>query len=459
MDLKQIAAPAVEGALPYGLTWGLERPMAAALFLFPLIVLLLSFRRTRPRSAWLSTARFFPDQGKKAGSERRRSLPLSRAAAIAGMCAATLALMGPTPAPGEPGSERFVCVVDRSPSMYLASGTDDPARTRLSAAVEGLSQALRDRSRKSSRGIELMWVDGTDPAADATAPLPWTAGLPAEWNGAPRRPRSEPRFGAFDKVGVIWITDRVPVSPGQWAGYAASGGASVPGAIGTTRAEGGEPATLLWSGVSGAAPTVSSTGPQTRVVVDRALPGPLIELVTLWAADRGAAVTANVSAAELEIVQVAGDNAAAPTGQAARVGRDGWSALVRAVSSGDPSGLPPWLVSEDGTSALSSGPGRVECRIAEFVTEPSDDAAFAVSIASLLDGAILPHPDVVPLAERQAAGARGVSLPDLSLPLDELDPRTLERLSRDAAGRTAGALLVAAAMAGAAALWLRLVGR
>lgn len=461
---------------PLGLSWGFEQPAAAALFLLPAVVVALSFQRTRPRSLWLGTARFFPDHGEKAGSERRRSIPWSRVAAIAGMAFGTLALMGPAPAPLEPGPERFACVVDRSPSLYLpaenAAGNATGAGTRLAEALARMEEALTERSERSGREVELVWVDGSEPGARVAGLMslgnrPLGDRPPSDWLERSRVPRPETRFAAFDSVGTIWITDRQPAFPGQRAGYVASGGAAAPGVIATTRSEGGAPAALLWSGEPGAALRIQVDGQVSRVAIDPALPGLVFQLANLWAADRGVQVVdggARPAEVELIITQVSRepgtDPAAAGSDRGGRVGRDGWTALVSkgSASSESEAGF-PWLAAEDGSPVLASRPGAVNCAIIEFLTPPDDAAAFAVSMAGLFDAAILPHPDVVPLEERQGAGPGAVSLPRDSLPLDQLDPRTLERLAGEAAGRARGVLLAVAALAGALALWLRLGNR
>lgn len=451
--------------LPMGLSWGFEQPAAAGLLLLPALVVLLSFRRTRPRSAWLGTARFFPDRGRTAGSERRRSVPLSRLAAIAGMVLGTIALMGPVPAPGRPGPERFVCVVDRSPSLYLPSGQGTEGGTRLAAALAAMDEALAERSERTGRAVELIWVDGTEPGAPALGPVPLGEKPPGDWLKRSRVARPEARFAAFDSVGTIWITDRRPAVLGQWAGYVASGGARAPGLIATTRSEEGLPAAVHWDGEPGAAPRIQLDGPVARVVIDPALPDPVAKLARLWAADRGVQVLdgdKSPAEVELSIVQWSSTTSLAdgPAGGGSRVGRDGWTAMIRKGGRlPEEEASSPWLVSGTGQVVLASRPGAVHCAIAGFVTPPSDEAAFAVSMAGLFDAAILSHPGVVSLEQRQGAGAGSVLLPRDSLPLERLDPRTLERLSREAAGRARGWLLALTALAGALALWLRLGNR
>lgn len=355
--------------------------------------------------------------------------------------------------------------------MYLRAGPEDDAVTRMAVALGALDDALKHRCQVTGRDVELIWVDGCRPGAPAGPPVALGAGCPGDWSRAPRVAQPEPAWAAFDRLGTIWVTDRVPEDPGQWAGHVASGGAAVPGVIGTTRASGGAPAALHWSGEPAEAPTAVEGGPSARVSIDPSLPAPLADFVALWAADRGVTVIDGAGGdapVELTITQgPVGDSHSSD-----RVGRDGWSALVKTstaeptvpaevegVESDERGGayrLVPWLFTEGGAAALSSGPGAIECGIVEFLTPPNDRAAFAVSIAALLDGAILPHPAVVSLSERRDAGGGGAALPEESLPLEDLDPRTLERLARLAAARAAAGLLLAAALAGALALWLRI---
>jgi hypothetical protein len=91
------------------------------------------------------------------------------------------------------------------------------------------------------------------------------------------------------------------------------------------------------------------------------------------------------------------------------VGRDGWRARAAFPAFGAPAprdGLPwePWLSAPGGAVLVRAAPGRVEVALDELVLEPGDPALFAVSWAELFDRALLPHPGVVALADRAAAG-------------------------------------------------------
>ncbi|MEM7310547.1 MAG: hypothetical protein AAF682_27980, partial [Planctomycetota bacterium] len=110
----------------------------------------------------------------------------------------------------------------------------------------------------------------------------------------------------------------------------------------------------------------------------------------------------------------------------ADVGRDGW----RARATFDPAGLDPgtlgmlgasarrWLLAPSerggaGVPLVLAFPGGVDVGLAALEPPAGDPAAFALSWAQLLDGAALPHPDVVALAVRRAAGEPSVRGPEL----------------------------------------------
>jgi hypothetical protein len=92
-----------------------------------------------------------------------------------------------------------------------------------------------------------------------------------------------------------------------------------------------------------------------------------------------------------------------------------------------------------------------------FISDPDDLAAFAVSWSALLDGALLPPPEVVTIDERRAAGS-AQSVPPRTPPVREPAQDVVDRV-RDERGRRAETWLAAlAALAGLAAFVLRLRG-
>jgi hypothetical protein len=99
-----------------------------------------------------------------------------------------------------------------------------------------------------------------------------------------------------------------------------------------------------------------------------------------------------------------------------------------------------WL-EHAGAVHVSAAPGRVELSFDRAGPPSGDRASFAVSFARLFDGALLPPPGVVPVAERLAAGPGGA-----------VAPRNPQAGDGSQAARPPGAAWPEALLAGAAAL-------
>lgn len=378
----------------------LERPLAAALYALPLAVLLLSLRRDQPREVLVGTARFFPRDEAASGSRTARRLTPDRIAAIAALTCAITALLGPRPAPEEHAREAFALLVDRSPSMYLEH---DPksgrADRRIDVAIEAALAALGERAGD----LDIVWLDGEDEVGTGAQP-------PPELLEPPRTPRAEPMFGAFDREGVLWVTDTPPVPRPSHAGVALGGGEAVPGPVAVTP-EG----TRAWT-ADGRIVDAGGDAPRPRA---RIAPGvdPMFErFVRLWARER-------------RVVVVPADE------------ETGEDAVVQLE-----------IVPAPGGEALEPRPGRVEIEGSERAHALEDPAGFAVTWTAHLDRALLPPLGVVPLEERRAAGAGpSVVLPAGPLPESRRAREAVERREERGHRAIAGALALAAALFGALA--------
>ncbi|MBL8862882.1 MAG: hypothetical protein JNK02_12865 [Planctomycetes bacterium] len=332
-----------------------ERPLALALVVLPLALLVLAGRRATRRSA---TGDLEPWRAARAGTGAPRTPrlerpPLALWLASGALLSGALAVAGARAA--EPRA-RWTCVLDTTPSMALA--------------LDGATR--RERARATA--LEL--------AARAGADVSWT--------------ESDTGFDAWDAPGVLWVTDRVPEELPRFAGLVASGGEAVPGPVAVAGAD-----RIDWDGerlvvASGAAPA------RCVVVLDVGEATPLGRVLAAWAAARGLG-RAEQPAAPCAALVLSGPRSAA-TGTV-RAGRDGWSAsgeLHGAVQLEGATGLVPWIAHEE-LVLVAATTGHVAT--AWLPGEPDDPAAFAVSWARLLDAHVRPPPGVVPLDERRAAGA------------------------------------------------------
>lgn len=371
-----------------GLEW--TRPLGLLALALPIAVLLASRLLARPAEIATGTLdvwkRVLAARPRDATRSRLRIPPAVWLLAV-GLALGALALAGPRRPTS--ASRELRVLVDRSPSMGLPLGTG----TR------------RDRAVAMARA----WIGENAPGASV------------EW--LERRDSFGPED---DRAETLWVTDAAPRPPPQRAGFVASGGDAVPGAIavdGTTRFD--------WDGdriveVPGAAP-------KRRVGVSGALPKPIADVLAAWAEARGA------------IVGEGGDSLVlATSGSGPRrdvqVARDGWSA--RAVAAGAPSALATWLEDAEHRALVSYAPGRIESSIVSMSDPEGDPAAFAVSWARLFDDAVLAPPGVVELGERRGAGKEAIVPPKL----DATD-RGFSAWEAWLACAAAGAALIAAGLA------------
>ncbi|MEM9380754.1 MAG: hypothetical protein AAGB93_12450 [Planctomycetota bacterium] len=378
------------------LGWELARSPALALLVLPIALVVLSFRKDVPRVVVLGTTRFFGDEEAAGADRARRRLTASRLAALLAMLLGTIAAAGPRPVPGADPPEVFVARVDRTPSMFLPI---DPARPggarRIDAAVGRARDWLRERDAGGARSL-VRWTDAGGAATDAP-PLSPEASPPAALLEPPRAPAPEPLWRGVDRPGALLVTDAAPGLELRHAGLFTSGGPAVPGPV-AADAEG----LLEWNGEDGAPLARRPGGPRLTLRVEAAAAGPFAELARLWAEERGIAGAQDGRRAGLV---VSGPDTEGVE-RSLEAGRDGWAAT--AVVLGRPTvaaGFDPWLVAADGTPLVTVRPGEVRVHASALDVVSRDDAAFAVSAARMLDGALLPPPEVVSLEERRAAGS------------------------------------------------------
>lgn len=399
--------------------WVIDRPWAIALLALPLLVFLLSMRSDQPRTVVLGTARFFRPSDSAGGNQRARRLTLSRLLAILALVAGTIGLLGARPSKSGVARESFSVIVDRSPSMYLPVDPTDPkGATRMDRAVEALlgafwSRAVVGEESTDQPEIDLVWMSGSAGAGSAPVVRALPDGPPPEFLTAPRIPRTEPQFSAFDEQGTVWVTDRRPEFEPKAAGLSASGGPAVPGPVSLTP-EGAR----LWNGRKDGAMQLDASYPRPRVAVAATLNPMLAEFIGLWADARG--VLRVTGAAELEVVGTVGE------------GEEEWSVVA---------GVPHRMQ-----------PGRMEIGGRESLELPEDPAAFAVAWARLLDRALLPSPGVVSLHERSMAGDRAtIALPKKPLAVSADTAGAREGRARRTGRRIAAFLALAASLLGLAA--------
>lgn len=367
-----------------GLEW--VRPLGFLTLLAPLLLLLFLRRPQPPRSEATGTLELWrrvEGEELSASTRTRRGLSWRAWLLCAALVLASLAIAGPRQERA-PHTERWSVIVDRSPSMYLVRAPGESV-TRYEVALEEAAAILDERA---SEGAEVRWVTPGEPSVSGAAP-------PVSWSEAPRVPRSEPRWERWDAPGNLWVTDRVERKPREGAGLAASGGAAIPGPIGSS---GGR--IIVWDGEElvegGAAPPAS-------IALDDALPEELRQLITIWAEERGFALGGDGEAVRLRVV-VAGGEERKPV----RAGGGGWELTGVTTLPGAPleaEGVPleSWLEAE-GASLVAFAPGRVVIALVEITSIGGDPASFAASWAELFDSSALPHPGTLSIEERRGAG-------------------------------------------------------
>lgn len=433
-----------------GVEW--TRPLGLVALLLPAIVLLLA--RARPWMPTLATGTLALWEGvapspPHAGARARGPIGLPIALLALGLTLGALALAGPRPS--QPVIERtWRVIVDRSPSMYRAGSTGEIPIVAAAHAVERwLASAL-------APGDRVLWIAPNGSRGEQSA----GASLPSAWLAPPRIPRSPPRFADEDRAGVLWLT-RAPLAiVPRTAGVCAAAVEPTRGPIavqGTTRFD--------WDGER--IQEVAGGGAPMRVLVPDRLPEPIDALVATWAQVRGHALERDSPPDAERGADVVLAIRRAPDGaeRTVDVGRDGWRArgVARgAARAADEDGdLAAWL-DADGVALVTFGPGRIESALRAMEPPSGDPAAFAVSWAELLDAAALPHPAVVPLAERLAREPmrfeppRATPLSESGGPPPEIDgpPPEIDGPPPDAAGELAAWLSLVAAGLALAAWWL-----
>lgn len=418
------------------------RPWAAALLLLPAVLLLLSMRRREKRTVLLGTARFFAGLAGGGGRTASRRITASRVLAAIALVAATGAAVGPAPRGAEVPGVQWLVVVDRSPSMHLEM-RGGRGGSRLASSLRAARALLKDLDVPSST---VRYVDGSTPGASVGVAQSLEAAPPAVLLERPAVSLPEPSWGAFDRPGVLWVTDGVPPVPPSSAGWVASGGEAVPGPVGW-----GPDGALIWDG-SGSEPRTDATL-RPRAWLGGEFDPVLVSFIRAWAADRGVALVETRKEASELVVEGTGQPPLRNPDRSG--GRDGWR-VPYAVDAGAPtgSGRPWWIAGGDGPrhDLITLAPGRVTVAPLRFGGSPAPADAFAVSMAALLDGALRPPSWLVPLAERAGLGQAGRSAPEL--PAMAAAQLELERGGQDRGQRlaTAALALIAAVFAVAAAV-------
>lgn len=422
--------------------WEPTRPWAAVLLLLPLFLLLFSLRRVEQRTVLLGTARFFSGLSEGGGRSSSRRLTTSRVLAALALLAATGAAMGPAPRRSADPEISWLVVVDRSPSMYLEAAAGS-GRSRLDAALVAARALLEGAGVPSSR---VRYVDGSTAGATVGATRAVEAAPPAALLDRPTRALPEPSWGAFDREGVLWVTDRAPSDPPSEAGWVASGGEAVPGPVGW-----GPEGALLWDG-PGTEPR-SEPALRPRAWIGGPLDPVLGSFVAAWAAERGVMLVEDREEGTELVVEGAGPVTRRVPDRTG--GRDGWEVSFAVDGSASGVGGQPWWSAEgDGPPRVlvTRAPGRVSVAPLRLGGAPSPADAFAVSMAALLDGALDPPRWLAPLAERESAGSRAQRAPVLpAMARAELDLARGER-ERGERFMTAALALVASALAACAAV-------
>jgi hypothetical protein len=359
--------------------WTLERPLGLALFAPPLLLWLWLRRRREPATRLTSRlplwARLAAEDPREASGGGRGVPPRARLL-LAALVLGALAVAAPAP-DGVAGTADVVIVVDRSPSMHLPH---PDGGTRLERALELAAEVL---GRAGVPDDARVWRTAGEAPTRGAAP-------PPAWRGRPSAPAPEPD-GVGD-AGATLLTDR-------WRPHAgpeiAVGGDAVPGPVG--EAGGRE---VLWDGE---ALVEGRELPPRRVAVDPAVPARLRRLVELWAQERGHALTGSRGEAELALDLAGGE--AVP----GLVLAPGWGLRGRLATLDGPGERWP---SAEAPLVRRAGPGALELAPVELEEVLGDPAALAVAWGQLLDAALPPRADEVPLAERGPAGEERVLSPE-----------------------------------------------
>jgi len=387
----------------------------------PIGLLVLVTLPRRPRDVPIGSYRLWAGLGATVEGGRRWRRPDPRLwLTVLALVAAIFALARPVEL-SEPSGERYTVLVDRSASMGLPVDPSAPAgATRHAVALAALSAWAAERALSLDAPLELEWSASDLDGPLVTRVLPGGASVPPAALARPfARPfathDAAPPYELHDRAGVLWLTDRGPEPLRATAFFA--GGAACPGPIGEDRGR-----LLVWDGDD----QVVEDGPVPSSVLqlDGSLPEFLVELVSVFAAERGWSVrrgdgVADETRARLTVRGPMASNEAPSEAlrqlsrEALRVGRDGWSGRARdaAPRPSNTSAAPrggEWLHAEDGRALVRYHSGAIEVDFATLTLAPGTEAAAVASWAQLFDTAAGALPDVVALAERRAAGAARV---------------------------------------------------
>jgi hypothetical protein len=411
-----------------GVEW--TRPLGLLALLLPAIVLWLARARPLLPTVAIGTLALWEEVAPpvaRSGARPRGRISLALALLAIALTLGALALAGPRPAQASTGLTWRI-VVDRSPTMYRANAAGE---LPIAAATRAVERWLAENVSRADRVLWQAPGGSLDERSEGRS-------MPSEWLRAPRIPRMTPRFAEEDRAGAWWIT-RAPlaVTP-RTAGVCAAAIEPTHGPIsvvGTTRFD--------WNGER--IEEIPGGANSARVIATSELPDPIDAFVATWAEARGLAYERGASSE----VGVALTLRPAPDGSARTIdaGRDGWSArgAVRGSArvSDEGGDLETWL-EHGGVSVVTHGPGRIEIAWSDMERASGDPAAFAVSWAALLDHALLPHPAVVPLAERMASAPQRFE-PPRALPLSEASLAAVDAGPKIAAWLSLAALVLALA--------------
>lgn len=339
----------------------------------PVIVLLFSLRRDRPIALAIGTFRLWselPEQ--RRGGGRRRHVPPQRWLVVLALVCAALALAGPARREA-PRAERWLVVVDPSPSMFLPHSQ---GATRLEVALARL---------EAERGARALTWTRPGSAGDELA----QGSFPSAWRIAPEVSRPAPTWSRHDQVGTVWLTDHASGEDPVRAGRVTSGGPEVPGIVGRAGAD-----WLVWDGASVG---VQPGAPTPSVWIDGALPGDVVQALEAWRDARGLASSDAADGSSLRVVIANGPE------REFRSAPGDWSARGRARAIGASGvALASWVDAE-GVRLVHAGVGEVVVGVTTLELS-GDVVAWAVDWAELCDRALAPPAAVVPKAERLAAG-------------------------------------------------------
>ncbi len=405
------------------------RPWGFVALLLPLLILLLARQRGDPHRKLTGALEIWRrvDAQLPAARGQRERIPPGTIPLLAALVLGTVALAGPR-IPLPPTRSTWTLVVDRSPSTHLQH---EAGGTRLERA---LLEARKVLDEIGSEGDLVRWQSPQRPSLL----LPMREEPGAEWLRGEAWTQA-PTWSSWREAGCIWVTDREPTvagaadgSPTDFsrnlgsAGLVASGGAAVAGPIeiGPThqvRLESGELQTIkmAWQ-----RPFVELRG--------TSVPEPIERMLGVWCDERGLELRRSLNGTDWEAIKSSKAAlqwiVAPPDGPTRAVvsGRDGWIAegAYVPVSPPDPMRERSWDIwladSDDGSFdngrsgsgwLIAKAPGLIWSSWVEMQEPGGDPAAFALSFGELCDRSALAPEQVIPLAEREAAGGGRTAKP------------------------------------------------